>query len=113
MAAHGPSIGPACRRGLREHRKRVRRISRLEHSHTRDFDSGDAASGAPESRQVTRVVRPAYFEPRLSVSLSITSLIVKLAAFWRGGYSLNVSRNCPTYVCIGTSRYTWSKYQSQ
>src|SRR5262245_47807568 len=39
--------------------------------------------------------------------------MVKLAAFCRGGYSLNVSRNCPTKPCIGTSRYTWSKYQSQ
>ena len=29
----------------------------------------------------------------------------KLAAFCRGGYSLKVARNCPTYVCAGTITY--------
>ena len=36
-----------------------------------------------------------------SVSFSITWSIEKLAAFWRGGNSLNVDKNCPTADCCG------------
>jgi hypothetical protein len=48
----------------------------------------------------------------LSCILRSTSSRLKLAAFWRCGYSLNVCRNCPTKACAGTSRKTWSTNQS-
>jgi hypothetical protein len=35
-------------------------------------------------------------------SSSIWPPTVKLAGFWRGGNSLNVARNLPTYACAGT-----------
>ena len=60
-----------------------------------------APAGAPprpsrgESLPAPRDTR-GYFEPRLFVSDSITWSTVKLAAFCRGGYSLNVWRNWPT-----------------
>src|SRR5262245_51684792 len=38
--------------------------------------------------------------------LRSTSSRLKLAAFWRCGYSLNVCRNSPTKACAGTSRNT-------
>src|SRR5262249_801625 len=40
----------------------------------------------------------------LSCILRSTSSRLKLAAFWRCGYSLNVCRYCPTKACAGTSR---------
>ncbi len=46
------------------------------------------------------------------VSFSITWSRLKLAAFWRGGYSWNVARNLPTYACAGTMKKTWSSNQS-
>src|SRR5215471_7816061 len=42
----------------------------------------------------------------LSCILRSTSSRLKLAAFWRCGYSLNVCRNCPTKACAGTIRKT-------
>src|SRR5215475_6279174 len=42
----------------------------------------------------------------LSCILRSTSSRLKLAAFWRCGYSLNVCRNSPTKACAGTSRKT-------
>ena len=38
------------------------------------------------------------------VSLSITSLTLKLAGFVRGGKSLKLSSHCPTKACAGTSK---------
>ena|GEM_PF-5583345 len=48
----------------------------------------------------------AQLDPPDVCSISITWSRLKLAAFWRGGNSLKVCRNLPTYVCAGTSRKT-------
>jgi hypothetical protein len=42
--------------------------------------------------------------PPLSFSFSMTSSMLKLAAFCRCGYSLKLIRNRPTYACAGTKR---------
>jgi hypothetical protein len=39
--------------------------------------------------------------------------IVKVAAFWLGGNSLNVARNFETYSAAGRSRKARLRYQSQ
>jgi hypothetical protein len=41
-----------------------------------------------------------------SFNLERTSSMLKVAAFCRGGKSLNVARNWPTYSCAGTKRKT-------
>lgn len=50
------------------------------------------------------IQRGAYLSPAPFVRLSSTWSMPKLPAFWRGGNSLNVARNFPTYCCAGTSR---------
>ena len=48
---------------------------------------------------------PQPWAPLAAFSIfSITWSIVKLAAFWRGGNSLNVSRNCATSACAAKTR---------
>ncbi len=42
---------------------------------------------------------------------SIVSPRLKLAAFIRGGNSLNVLIKLPTYAVAGSNKNTWSKYQ--
>ena len=51
--------------------------------------------------------------PRVEVIFSIASLTVKLAAFWRGGKALRVSRAWATLAWAGISRKTWSSSQSK
>jgi hypothetical protein len=41
--------------------------------------------------------------PRGWLNFSSACKMVKLAAFWRGGYCRNVARNCPTLTCVGTA----------
>ena len=50
-----------------------------------------------------RLPRNAGQDPGASLICSMTLSSEKLAASWRGGYSLNVARNCATYACAGTS----------
>src|SRR5262245_45968711 len=65
-----------------------------------------------EGRASRRGVVPSGHVWVLSCILRSTSSRLKLAAFWRCGYSLNVCRNCPTKACAGTSRKTWLTNQS-
>ena len=64
---------------------------------------------------IGRGVRRAYFcglpNPWFSIglpspSLDMTSSRLKLAAFWRCGYSLKLARYWPTYSCAGTTTKT-------
>src|SRR5207247_2221252 len=50
---------------------------------------------------------------REASSLATAWSIVKLAACWRGGNSLNVSRNCPTTIDAVSTRMPMSSTQSQ
>ena len=59
-------------------------------------DLGDFEPDGTEADHVPSDPDPQCEEARLLVSASITWSTVKLAAFWRGGYSLNVARNWPT-----------------
>src|SRR5215813_51103 len=59
-----------------------------------------------EGRASRRGVVPPAQVWELSCILRSTSSRLKLAAFWRCGYSLNVCRNSPTKACAGTSRKT-------